>query len=134
MNIKNGICGLILTTSLITGGCESNRHPEYNGFNGKIGEAVVEFKTREGFWIDENTLTAKFSDGTTITYIDYPKNNQPDELKIDRVIITKNDITTKYSVHSSNPSIQEKIKIAQNNFDEYLKKIIEIQTSALYKK
>jgi len=124
MTIKKTLGIIALASTIGLAGCANN--PEYT-FNGKIGEEQVKFYEEE--FGEYNILKVVKADGSIIRYVDNTKN----DLKIEYVEIKVGDNTTQYYLTSKNPIAAGIAQKAQEKFDSYLEKIMEIQTAPLYK-
>ncbi|MBI5398785.1 hypothetical protein HZB03_04945 [Candidatus Woesearchaeota archaeon] len=114
--------------SLGNNSCRSNRHLEYH-FEGKIeGDSVEFYETGAG----DNVLLVTFQNGNRITYIDYDNDMEVDHVKVR--VGTNTTEYYKYNRKNPDPVSVETLKMAQQQFDAYLKKITEIQTAPLQQK
>ncbi len=121
------LTNLVLTGALALGGagCLGTRHDEYH-FSGKIGEEQIEFSESPNYYW--NTLKVVKADGSTIAYED----NRGDDLKLDFIcILPKENTTSCYYADSKNPAVKPIMEQAQKQFDDYLAKILEINTAPL---
>lgn len=108
------LAGAMALSSCTKGTLQDSRYD----FDGKLGDEQVEFKTEhrgaKGYssW-DWNYLDVKREDGKNIIYVD-KRNN----LEVDKIIV--NDV-----VYRNDAVGAEAIKLAQEQFDDYLTRILE---------
>ena len=121
MEIKKTLGAIVLASAIGVASCRNNL--EYS-FNGKIGEEQVRFY--ESINGRDNTLDVIKTDGSEINFYDYD-----DDLKLDWIRITARGNTSTYNASSSNKEVIKIMKEAQEQFDNYLKKILEINTAPL---
>lgn len=126
--MKNRLLPCVLTgVGLVSGlvGCDFGDNGEYH-FNGKIGEEQVHFyESRDGI---ENYLEVVKADGSIVKYGDTSGN----DLKIEYFEIIVGDKRTWYNASFESPGMEEIVQGAHEEFDEYLKKITDIETAPLY--
>lgn len=121
------LTSLLLTGTLALSGCRAN-HSEYE-FNGTLGEEQVRYYGN-GFW-EKDYLEIITEDGTKIKFCDH--GNYRSTPSADWVEITREGgPTARYHDGSSNPAEAEFFQeVAQPQFEEYLRQIMEINTSPL---
>ena len=121
-NRKNlTLAGLVGVLALGSAGCGAiNSQTSYDG---EIGEDHVTFTRQEYIFTSDNFLTVTKADGRVIVYVD----DLNDDLRLEYVEITTDGQTTKYTAKDEvgMPILEE----AQNQFDDYLRLIIEIRTN-----
>lgn len=115
------ICLLVVAVMLISG-CKE--YPEYQ-FNGRIDNEEITFETKnkwggEAFSQNGSRLMVVKSNGAIVSYWD----NLDEDLKIESVDITTGGETLKYT---DDVIGREILATAQTQFDEYLKKIVELK-------
>ena len=121
MKITKTLAGILLGATLLTlNGCKPNKNQYI--FGGKIKEEQVNFYRKKQFLSSKaNILVVTKNNETTIKYVD----NYGGNLKLDWVEITSGDTTKIYDEYTDfgKPVIEK----AQGQFDDYLKKILEVK-------
>jgi len=123
MRIRNLLTGVALAgaLSLSTIGCWQS--PEYH-FEGEIdGEQVHFYEDICGC----NYLEVTKEDGS---FVEYQAIHE--DFQLDYVHITVDENTTKYNTDSKNAAVAPIMEQAQKEYNEYLAKILEVQTAPLY--
>ena len=123
MNLRGNLGKIVFASTVGLGllGCNSN--PEYY-FDAKIGDEKIRFTESLEILSSpyyKHYLEVTKPDGRIIKYVADIHGN----LKINYVEITTQGITKKYSFNT--PYGKEVVETAQKQFDEYLKKILEIK-------
>ncbi|MFH1455666.1 MAG: hypothetical protein ABIF40_01830 [archaeon] len=125
MRIRNLLTGVALAGALSLGAMGCWQSPEYH-FKGEIdGEQVHFYEPNNG----NNYLDVTKEDGSLIEYCAIHE-----DFKLNYIYITIGENRTKYSTDSNNEAVKPIMEQAQKEFDEYLTKILEIQTAPLYDK
>ena len=117
MNLKRNLGKIVLASTVGLGlvGCSN---PEYH-FDGMLGEDKVKFY-EIGFLKDDDYLEVIKPDGRKIVY------EVINDLFTNHIIsveITSQGVTKRYEV--GRKDTKEIVEVAQKQFDEYLKKILE---------
>lgn len=115
MKLRTRLSGIVLVGATALAGCYGVLDSRYD-FDGVLGDERVEFRrdSGEGSWAlwgadDINTLIVTRDDGTRLEYID-----RINDLVVDEVV-----------VGGSTYSGREELRLAQQQFDDYLARILE---------
>ena len=122
--IRGTLAAVVLSSAIGSSGCNFN--PEYD-YVGNIGGDQVKFSSHI---LSGNFLKIIKPDGIQIKYY------AGADLQVDTVYINVDrgnttGYTYRYSRSSSNETVKKVITDAQERFDSYLTKIIEIKTKSL---
>ena len=110
------LTSIVLAGALALGGCSGKVYDSRYEFNSMLGTEQVEFKTMNsgmGSYHAINVLIVEREDGKIMTYI-----NNNNDLQLDEVIINK-------EVYRNDAVGEKAIRLAQGQFDNYLKIIFE---------
>ncbi|VVB83148.1 Uncharacterised protein [uncultured archaeon] len=117
--MKNSLKAIILGTAIALTSCS----PSIYDYNGKIGNELIDSLETYGF---PDTLTLKVTkeDGRIISYYDWGVNR-----KIDSVTVTKDGRSQTFKEKDIIGA--EAFKLAQQQFTDYLAKVLEIKKEIL---
>jgi hypothetical protein len=121
MLIRKTLGTIILASTIALAGC-GTPNPEYD-FDGIIEKEHIKFSEN---LFGSNFLKVKKPDGSEIEYVDLD-----DDFKLDYVEIRVGENKTVYYAGSSNLDVTPIVQKSQKQFENYLKKITEIQTKPL---
>lgn len=120
MKIGKNLTKIVLTSILTLGAIGCSNSKEYH-FKGKIGKDQVRFYENI---LGEDRLVVVKPDGTIVKY-----EAGISDFKVSKVKVTIDENTTEYVWWSDNPLVKRTLKSAQSQFDFYLSRIYDIQSS-----
>lgn len=123
MKLKKNLITVILTSGLGISGTGCSQDSPYH-FSGMIGEEYVRSYETGLNGICINVLK---ENGDEIKFCDTHSN-----FKLNYITTTVDNVTTKYTMDSTDPFLSDVDETAQKAFETYLKKITEIKTAPLF--